>query len=213
MSQKLFSLIYEGEIHLNEDDKILPKNAYSKILSAQEVLAKVKEEAKKYSETNVEECEALAEKAKAEGHQEGLITFNEHILKMEEELRILKHNVQGQIIPLALQAAKKIVGTVIDKHPDVVVDIVMQVLKPVTQNKNIKLIVNKEEKDLLESNKEKFKALFEQVESFSIEEREGITKGSCIIETEAGIINATLENQWQALEAALEALKRRQDYR
>ena len=29
--------------------------------------------------------------------------------------------------------------------------------------------------------------------------------GVCIIETEAGIINASLENQWRALESAFEA--------
>ncbi|MBI3211529.1 MAG: HrpE/YscL family type III secretion apparatus protein, partial [Simkania negevensis] len=40
---------------------------------------------------------------------------------------------------------------------------------------------------------------------FSLEDREDIAPGGCIIETEAGIINASLANQWQALEAAFAA--------
>ena len=51
----------------------------------------------------------------------------------------------------------------------------------------------------------KIRKTLEQVKTFSIEEREDVAPGGCIIETEAGIINASLENQWRALESAFEA--------
>lgn len=44
----------------------------------------------------------------------------------------------------------------------------------------------------------------DQVESFTILDRADITPGGCIIETESGIINASFENQWRALEMAFE---------
>ena len=60
-----------------------------------------------------------------------------------------------------------------------------------------------------EKKKKELKAILEQVHTFIIEEKEDITPGGCIIETEAGIINASLENQWRALESAFEAFMKR----
>ena len=61
----------------------------------------------------------------------------------------------------------------------------------------------------MERKKKELKAAFEQVQSFIIEEKENIKPGGCIIETEAGIINASLENQWRALESAFEAFMKK----
>ena len=77
------------------------------------------------------------------------------------------------------------------------------------QNHEIKIIVSKQDKEALESGKEKLKSLFDHLRILTIEEREDLTPGSCIIETESGIINASLDNQWRALEAAFEAFFKR----
>ena len=50
----------------------------------------------------------------------------------------------------------------------------------------------------------KIKKIFERLENLSIQERDDIEPGGCIIETEAGIINAQLENQWRSLEIAFD---------
>jgi type III secretion protein L len=54
----------------------------------------------------------------------------------------------------------------------------------------------------LEQEKQEIKKIFEHLQSLSIQERDDVEPGGCIIETEAGIINAQLENQWRALESA-----------
>ena len=78
-----------------------------------------------------------------------------------------------------------------------------------TQNHHIKIFVAKEDKEVLEKKKTELRAILEQVQTFIIEEKEDITPGGCIIETEAGIINASLENQWRALESAFEAFMKK----
>ena len=99
---------------------------------------------------------------------------------------------------------RKILGDELKLHPDRIVDIVIQSLKPVTQHHKIKIYANKEDIDILEKHKPQIKEIFEHIEVFSIQERDDIEKGGCVIETEAGIINAQLENQWKALEIAFE---------
>ena len=71
------------------------------------------------------------------------------------------------------------------------------------------IYVNKEDLEILEKSKEKIRKIFEHLDSLSMQERGDIEPGGCMIETEAGIINAQLENQWRALEAAFESFMKK----
>ena len=65
--------------------------------------------------------------------------------------------------------------------------------------------MNKQDKELLDKNRETIKQTLEQLEVLKIHERDDIAPGGCIIETEGGIINAQLENRWRILETAFES--------
>ncbi len=201
---KLFSLIYQGEIHPSTDDKLIPGQDFSTLMTAEEVLERAKEDAAQYRKQVDTECAALREKAKKEGFEEGLSQFNEHLISFERTLRHLRIELQKQILPLALKAAKKIVSKELEIHPDAIVEIVIAALAPVTQNHRFNIYVNKTDKETLETNKPKIKSILEQLQTLSIQERGDVSPGGCIIETESGIINSSIENQWRALEAAFE---------
>ena len=206
---KYFSLIYSGEIRQGSEEKIIPSEEFSELLNAIEVLKKAKTDVKTYLKSNKEECKSLLEEAKEAGFNEGLSQFNKQIFHYEQRIKQMEHELQKMILPLALRAAKKIVGRELQSNPETIVDIVRQTLKPVTQNHHIKIFVAKEDKEVLEKKKTELRAILEQVQTFIIEEKEDITPGGCIIETEAGIINASLENQWRALESAFEAFMKK----
>ncbi|NDD57746.1 MAG: HrpE/YscL family type III secretion apparatus protein [Chlamydiae bacterium] len=201
---KCFSLIYQGDVHFASEKKVIPSEDFSLILSAKELVEKAKEDAVSYVAKAEQECEEIKKNAEEEGFSEGLSKFNDHILQFEIELRKIRHEAQKSILPIALKAAKKIVAKELELHPETIVDIVIQAIAPIKQNHKIKIYVNKEDKESLESNKAKLKSNFEQLHSLSILERSDVTKGGCIIETESGIINASIENQWRALESAFE---------
>lgn len=206
MSKKYFSLIYAGEICRGKSkQKVIPSSAFAELLSAREVLDQAKKDVSFYFEENKKECEKILKKAKQEGFKEGLSRFNEHILRYEQKIKELEHKMQQQILPIALKAAKRIVSTELQASPETIVDIVSNTLKSVTQSHRIKIFVNKKDRPFIEEAKEKLKEPFDHVKIFLIEEKEDVESGGCIIETEAGIINASLKNQWQALEAAFRA--------
>ncbi|HSW86413.1 MAG TPA: HrpE/YscL family type III secretion apparatus protein [Rhabdochlamydiaceae bacterium] len=206
---KFFSLIYQGDVHAATDENIIPAEDYSILVDASQILEKVKEDAVKYRKKTEEECEELRQAAKKEGFDEGLVQFNEHLLKFENNLKQMRHELNKLVLPLALKAAKKIVGKELELHPEAIVDIVLQAIAPVTQNKHITIYVNKADKETLEANKPRIKEILEQVETLSIKERHDVSPGGCVIETETGIINAGIENQWRALEAAFERYMKR----
>ena len=206
---KYFSLIYSGDIHKNDQDTFIPAKEFSELLNAREVLNKAKEDVTVYLEENKKECKKYLEEAKEAGFNQGLTQFNKQVLHFQQKMKQIEHDLQNLVLPLALKAAKKIVGTELQSHPETIVEIVRQNLKAVTQAHHIKIYVNRKDYEFLEKKKKEIKKILDHVQTFTVEEREDVSSGGCIIETEAGIINASLENQWRALEAAFEAFMKK----
>ncbi len=201
---KFFSFIYQGEVHPATEDKVIPAEDFSTLMDASEILSRAKEDVEHFKKQTEKECEALKEEAKQEGFDEGLARFNEHLINFDKQLQLLRMELQKQILPLALKAAKKIVGEQLTLNPETIVDIVIQAIAPVVQNHRFNIYVSKVDKEILEAEKPKIKSILEQVKVLTIQERGDVAPGGCIIETESGIINATIENQWRALEIAFE---------
>jgi type III secretion protein L len=205
---KFFSLIYQGEIHPAKKKKVIPAEDFSTLMEASEILNAAEEDVEHYKKKVEEECDQLKEQAKEEGFAEGLQKFNEHLIYFDKQIRLLRMDLQKQILPLALKAAKKIVGEQLNLNPETIVDIVIQTLAPVAQNHRFTIYVNKADKEILEAQKPKIKNILDQVQVLTILERNDVAPGGCIIETESGIINASIENQWRALESAFEKYMR-----
>ena len=201
---KFFSLLYQGAIHPSDADKVLPAADFSALLSAKDILQQAKEEAEKYKKQVEKECEELKRLAEERGFKTGLESFNLHLIHFDKQLSALRLELQRQILPLALKAAKKIVADQLALQPDTIVSIVLQALAPAVQNHHFTIYVNKSDKEILEAHKTRIKEILEALQVLTIQERSDISPGGCIIETESGIINATVENQWRALEAAFD---------
>jgi type III secretion protein L len=207
--KKFFSLLSGKEVRLNPGKKTIPEEEFATLQNADEILKQVQEEAITFKKETAIEAEKIKEAAFQEGFDEGLASLNKHLFALDKELKFLREEIQKKILPLSLMAAKKIMGEELRLHPDRIVDIVMTSLKPVTQHKKIIIYVNKADLQSLEENKNKLRQIFEHLESLSIQERGDIEMGGCMIETEAGIINAQLENQWRALEVAFESFSKK----
>jgi type III secretion protein L len=201
---RLFSFIRDGEVHPASDKKVIPLDDFTTLMEASEILERAKADAEAFRAATEEECKDLREQAKQEGFQEGLAQLNDQIMGLDQEKKRLRHEMNKLILPLALKAAKKVVAKELETKPETIVDIVLQALSPVLQNHRITIYVNKTDKDILEADKARIRDKLEQIESLSIKERDDVAPGGCIIETESGIINATIESQWRAIEAAFD---------
>ncbi len=207
----LFSFLYGGELHPSSEDKIIPAKVYSLLLSLEEMKQKLLDEMEVYRKETEAECEKLRKKAKEKGFQEGLESLNTHIIHIDAEFKRLRHEMQQMVLPIALKAAKKIVNKELELHPETIVDIVLQTLSSVAQHRKVIIYVSKQDKPVLDANKPKIRKILEHVESLTILEKADLSPGGCIIQTEAGMINASIENQWKALERAFEKYTRAQE--
>lgn len=206
MSKKLFTLIHGDRVLVAPKEKIIPSEDISTLKTAVEVLDHIKVDAEKYRMEVAKNSEQIKENAFKEGYESGFKQWAEHLAQFEKNLEKIQKDTEQAIIPIALKAAKKIVGREIELSEETIVDIVGSNLKSVSQHKKIMIYVNKKDLDILEKNKQRLRDLFENLEGFSIRPRDDIAPGGCVIETEIGIINAQMEHRWRVLEKAFEAL-------
>ncbi len=198
----LFSLFSKKEISAQPGQKIIKKDDYEILLSAQEILQTAQKEAEEFTKKSKDKAEKLKAEEKEKGFQQGLEEFNEKLIKIEKEFAAFKKETEKKVMQIALQAAKKILGDELKTHPDRIVDIVKQALKPVLQHKKVTIFAHPDDIQHLKAQKAELQKILSQADFFSIQERPDVKPGGCIIQTESGIINAQLENQWRALEAA-----------
>lgn len=204
-NDKCFSLIHGGEVRLAPKVRVVPADTFSTLLAAEEVLHKIKEDAERYRSTVALEAEQVKAQAAQEGFEEGFAKWCAAIERLEQHTREVEAHYREILVPVALKAAKKIVGKELERD-DAIVDIVANALKAVAQHKKIVIYVNRKHLDILEAHRQRLKDIFEDLKVLSIREREDVAEGGCIIETEGGIINAQLSNQWEILEQAFDAM-------
>jgi type III secretion protein L len=199
----LFTIKEDMKIHSGKK-KIL-KDDFVKMMSAQDILDEANKQARYIIDTAEKDAIGIKKKAEEEGYSNGLKPFNKHIIHFDDKIKLLRSELQISILPLVFKTTKRIIGSALTKHPELVVDIVSNAIKNVTSNQEIKIFVHKDDLHYIEEKKEELKNLFEHVDAFDIEVRKDVERGSCIIQTEKGILNATLENQFSALEKALQS--------
>lgn len=201
---KLLTLIYGDRVHLAPEEKVIKQDLFSELINAKELLNRIKTESRQYKMGVTKECEELKDQAEREGFKLGFEKWMEKVREVEERIEKVKDELEKSITPLALMAAKKIVGREIELDNEAILDIVKSHLKAVKQSKKITVWVSRADFAILDKNKQQLKENFEELEIFSVRPRDDLTKGGCIIETESGIINATIENQWAIIEKVFE---------
>jgi len=201
-----FTLLYGNKVAKAPGKKVIPAEEFSTLMSAREIVEQAEDEAEAYRKEVAAEGEELKKAAKAEGFEAGQQEWAEQLAQLEAEIAKVRNDYRKSLVPVVLQAARKVVGREISQSPETIADIVANRLKAVAGHKRVRIYCNKQDHENLEAFKEKLEGVFERLESLSIEEREDVEPEGVIIETEAGIINAQADAQWRALETALIAL-------
>lgn len=200
---KYFTLLYGDELKKAPEKKIVPADQFSQLVEGEELLTKIREEAERFREDVAKECETLKEQAEQAGFEAGKQQWAEQIALLEKEISEKHEELQKKIVPVTLQAAKKVVGRELETSDDTIADIVISNLRAIAGHQKVTIYCHHDDLDKLQANKERMKDVFERLESLAIQEREDIEPNGCVIETEAGIINAQWDNVWRALEGAL----------
>ncbi|ANH78626.1 HrpE/YscL family type III secretion apparatus protein [Candidatus Chlamydia sanziniae] len=202
---KFFSLIFKHE-DISPNKKVLAPEAFSSLLDVKELLDKTKSDSEAYVHATEEECVKLRQEAKEQGFKEGNEKWNKQLALLEQELHHLREKIRDALVPLAIASVKKIIGKELEMHPETIVSIISEALKELTQNKTIIIYLNPKDLPIVEKSRPELKKIVEYANALILSARPDVVPGGCIIETEAGIINAQLDVQLAALEKAFSTI-------
>lgn len=118
---------------------------------------------------------------------------------------IYNHSKDG-VIALALEVAKKVIHHQIQQTPEIIETILKDAIQKVTDNDKIVIIVNKEDIQYAKRFQEELQRQFKEFKDVKVIEDPNIQRGGCLIETDLGFVDATIQSKLTIIQEAFSRL-------
>lgn len=172
------------------------------------------------------ECEKIKQEARQEAIEQGRregndMGFREGMSRAEKEASSIRkqayevleqadkirrrtlENLEAEIIELAREIAEKLLSAQLSLNPSTVLSVAKESLRQVANRQSVVLYINPDELELVENRKAELKSLLQPRAEFQVVADSSIPPGGCIVETEQGQVDATLEKRKEELIRAL----------
>lgn len=183
--------------------KKIDKEVFSAHQLSKEIIHQAETQAEEIKKQAIEEKEKAIKEGYEKGYQEGLAQVSEIILLAKQQREKLITNLEPQLVKLSIKIAEKIIARELKLDEWTVINIVTQALQPIKDQQKIIIFVNPEDLKKLEIKKSYILSLLSKAKDIEIRANDEIKLGGCIIETEAGKIDAQLQTQLKIIEKAL----------
>ncbi len=170
----------------------------------------------------LEQMKAVEERAYKEAYELGQIdgaekAFQEHkeeftqrlkdldvVLKSFEDLKAnLMVQNEAQIVKLSYQIGKKIALTEIEEKPELIVEMLKNILESIQTDERILVKVAAADLSFIEGLREKMKKEWDVLKRVKVEAADDLSRGGCLVETNYGSIDASLEERLEKAWAIL----------
>lgn len=192
---------YKQESHkpLSKADRTLLQ-AETILSNAKKRVAEIEREAYEKGFTEGEKAGLELGRKKLEPIIKNIDNLAQQITKIKEEL--IKKN-EAELIKIAFLIASKVVHYKIYTNDETIMNIARTTLEKMIKGGKVTMRVNQIDYQYLLDNKSSIPELAEFGESLIIERDPSICRGGCVITTNAGEIDATIENQLNILKNAM----------
>lgn len=171
--------------------------------SAQEIILKAQQEAEQIRSQAEEYRQKGLEEGLVEGREIGKAEMTEAILRMNRENEARYRHFERDLVKLSLTIAEKIVGEQMRVEPNTITDIVANALQAVRHQREIYIRVNTEDYETIAAQKYMLVEQLSRASDIDIRPDPEIERGGCLVESEQGTIDASLEKQLNAIEKIL----------
>lgn len=142
--------------------------------------------------------------ARAEEEGQALRAQAREVLAQAEEYRRRTiDSLEPEIVDLAREIAERLLSTHLALDPGAVLQVAAESIRLVSDRQSIVLYVNPSEADLVKSKKEQIQNILPPRASVHVMADAAISPGGCLVETEQGLVDATLERRKAELLRAL----------
>jgi flagellar assembly protein FliH len=143
-------------------------------------------------------------RAQAAAETEGLRSTLELVVQeLWEHREAVLAEVEPDVVRLALEVARRVVGDVASKERSVVERTVTEALRRVSGRDHLTLRINPEDLEPVRAERERWLALVEGVEHLEIVEDRRVPRGGALVTTRSGSVDARWTTQLAEIERAL----------
>jgi len=145
----------------------------------------------------------VGEEAQKEAIHHAVASVEAAITELDLIKKRLLYDTEQQAIDLALLIAQKIVRRTVSIDRDVICRVLRDALKKLDDHKRICIQIHPADFEIIEGSGVTSFGEEAPKRVFHLEPVESVSRGGCMIETDLGIIDATIQSQFQALEESL----------
>ncbi len=197
---KVDDMLEEEKQKLSEENE---KAAAKIIEEAQAKADQIINDANEYAETIKNNAyeegmnQGLEEgKVRAKAEQEQLkAEFEEECSKRYDEISKYENSLEEKFADIMIKLISKITGVLCEDRKDVIIFLIDNALHNVSKSKNITIRVSNEDFANVNSAKDKLKEKLSSDTELDIAEDSNLSENQCIIETDSGIIDCSLDAQ------------------
>lgn len=170
----------------------------------------------------LEKVKEIQEDAYNQAYQLGLEegrehAFQEHNAKLEAQidslefllnsLSLLKQELvnsnEPNLVKLVYYLASRVAMKEIKEDPELIVPLIQKYVQEIQEDEQVKVKISASDFQFVESIKERLSKDFEKIKRVKFEASEQVSAGGCVIETNYGIVDATVEQRIEKLWSAI----------
>jgi len=195
-------LVKKNNIELHTPTRLVKAEEVSAVRRIEDVLAEAEAEAARIREEAKQHFELERQRGYAQGLEEGKSSIIERKLELLDESVAFMESVEGKIVEVVMTALKKCVMDIGDE--ELVVQIVRKVMNAVIRNqRHITLKVAPEMVSVVRARMNELLADYPLLDNVDVQENPRLKGAACMIETEAGVADASVDTQLAAIEKSL----------
>ena len=195
-------LLKKNSFELHSPTRLVKAEEAAAVRRAEEVLAEAEAEAARIRGSAEEAYAAEKQRGYEQGLEEGKAAIVAKKLELLDESVAFMESVEGKMVEVVMTALKKCVMEIGDE--ELVIQIVRKVMNAVVRNqRHITLKVAPEMVPVVRARLGDLLADYPLMEEIDVQENTRLKGAACMIETEAGIADASVESQLAAIERSL----------
>lgn len=171
---------------------VVPKEVHDAKARAKDMVAEAKTEAQAILARAKVEAETVREEARQAGLEQAKLDAAALLAATERTRQARLSSSDNDLVTLALAAAERIVGRALDLDPSVAASAVQAALAHAPQTQAVTVEVNPRDAEAART-----------LGGVRVVENPSIARGGCLVKTEIGTVDATLQTQLDRLKQAL----------
>ena len=180
---------------------ILKSSDFAAAVESDAVVAQAREEAARILAEARAEYAAQKEKGYRDGVEQGKAEMAERVVHTLGQSNLYYAKVEEALVEVVIKSTQRVIGEFQER--DRVERIVRKALEVLRHQSQVRLKVSPAQAEWLQGRVEALLASFPRIQFLDVQTDARLPADGCILETELGVIDATVQTQLRAIEKAL----------